>query len=309
MFEVDVIIPVYKPAEKFIKLLEQLKKQSIPIQNIILINTEKKYFDELIDGTDFWKKYDNVQVKHISKEEFDHGKTRNYGVSLSKAPYFIMMTDDAVPVDEELVKELLKPFEDEEVGMSYARQLPGKDSDPIERFTRAFNYPDTPLEKSRKDLEHMGIKTFFASDVCAAYRRETFDRLGGFINHAIFNEDMIYARKLIDAGYKIFYAAGGGVEHFHSYNGRGQFKRNFDMGVSHADHPEVFSGLSTESEGIRLVKKNCVYLCKAGKPHLIIKLFWLSGCKYLGYFLGKRYKHLPEKWRKLFSMNKNYWDK
>ncbi len=309
MFEVDVIIPVYKPAEKFIKLLEQLRKQTIQIHKIILINTEKQYFDRLTEGMDFWKKYDNVQVKHISKAEFDHGKTRNYGVSLSKAPYFIMMTDDAVPVDEKLVEKLLKPFEDEEVGMSYAKQLPGKNSDPIESYTRTFNYPDTPLVKSRKDLGHMGIKTFFASDVCAAYRRVTFDKLGGFPDCAIFNEDMIYARGLIDAGYKIFYAAEAGVEHFHSYNGRGQFKRNFDMGVSHADHPEVFSGLSTESEGIRLVKKTCTYLCKIGKPHLIIKLFWLSGCKYLGYFLGKRYKHFPRKWIKVFSMNKNNWEK
>ena len=309
MFEVDVIIPVYTPAEKFIRLLEQLRKQTIQIHKIILINTEKQYFDRLTEGMDFWKKYDNVQVKHISKAEFDHGKTRNYGVSLSKAPYFIMMTDDAVPVDEKLVEKLLKPFEDEEVGMSYAKQLPGKNSDPIESYTRTFNYPDTPLVKSRKDLGRMGIKTFFASDVCAAYRREIFDKLGGFPDCAIFNEDMIYARGLIDAGYKIFYAAEAGVEHFHSYNGSGQFKRNFDMGVSHADHPEVFSGLSTESEGIRLVKKTCTHLCKIGKPHLIIKLFWLSGCKYLGYFFGKRYKHLPGKWMKAFSMNKNYWEK
>ena len=107
MFEVDVIIPVYKPAEKFIRLLEQLRKQTIQIHKIILINTEKQYFDRLTEGMDFWKKYDNVQVKHISKAEFDHGKTRNYGVSLSKAPYFIMMTDDAVPVDEKLVEKLL----------------------------------------------------------------------------------------------------------------------------------------------------------------------------------------------------------
>lgn len=309
MFEVDVIIPVYRPGEKFIRLLEQLKKQSVPIRKIILINTEKKYFDCLAGETDFLEKYENVLVKHITKEEFDHGKTRNYGVSLSEAPYFIMMTDDAVPVDKELISKLLTPFEDKKVGMSYARQVPGKDSDAIETYTRLFNYPAESLMKSKEDLEHMGIKTFFASDVCAAYRRETFDRLGGFIDHAIFNEDMIYARRLIDAGYKIFYAAQAKVEHFHNYSGKGQFKRNFDMGVSHADYPEVFSGLPTEAEGIRMVKKTCAHLCKTGKPYLMIKLFWISGCKYLGYFLGKRYKRFPGKLARVCSMNRNYWNK
>lgn len=308
MFEVDVIIPVYKPDGKFLMLLDRLKEQSVPVKNIILINTEKKYFDQLTEGMNFWEKYENVLVKHITREEFDHGKTRNYGVSLSKTPYFIMMTDDAVPADKEMIKELLKPFEDEKAAMSYARQLPTKESDAIESYTRSFNYPDTPLSKSKKDLESMGIKTFFASNACAAYRREVFDCLGGFIDHAIFNEDMIYARGVIDAGYKIFYAAGAKVEHSHNYNGRGQFKRNFDMGVSHADHPEIFSGISAESEGVRLVKKTCIYLCRAGKPHLIVKLFWLSGCKYIGYFLGKRYTHFPKKIVKAFSMNADYWD-
>lgn len=307
MFEVDVIIPVYKPTEKFLTLLELLKEQSVPVQNIILINTEKKYFDELNVGTDFWEKHKNVLVKHITKEEFDHGRTRNYGVSLSKAPYFIMMTDDAVPVDKELIDQLLAPFADEKVGMSYARQLPAQDCSAIESYTRSFNYPEESVIKSSEDLESMGIKAFFASNVCAAYKRELFDQLGGFTDHTIFNEDMIYARGLIGAGYKIAYAAKARVAHSHNYSGIQQFRRNFDLGVSHADHPEIFSGLSTESEGVRLVKKTCGHLCKTGKPFLIVKLFWLSGCKYIGYFLGKRYRHLSKGMRKAFSMNKGYW--
>lgn len=307
MFEADVIIPVYRPAEKFLQLLELLEKQSLPVQNIILVNTEKKYFDQLTEGRDFWEKHKKVLVKHISKEEFDHGKTRNYGAALSKSPYFIMMTDDAVPADQELVKELLAPFKEEKVGMSYARQVPAKGSDPIESYTRSFNYPDVPLMKSSKDVESMGIKAFFASNVCAAYRREVFDQLGGFTAHTIFNEDMIYARGVLDAGYQIAYAPKAKVEHSHNYSGKQQFRRNFDMGVSHAEHPEIFSGIRAESEGVRLVKRTCGYLCRIGKPYLVVRLFWLSGCKYMGYFLGKRYRRLPKRLVRAFSMNKDYW--
>ena len=153
----------------------------------------------------------------------------------------------------------------------------------------------------------MGIKAFFASNVCAAYRRQVFDALGGFVPHTIFNEDMIYARKVLDKGYGIAYAAGAKVEHFHNYSGIQQFHRNFDLGVSHAQFPEVFGGIAAESEGIRLVKKGCGYLIKKGKPWLVIKLFWQSGCKYAGYFLGKRYRKLPQKLVVSFSMNRDYW--
>lgn len=305
--EVDVIIPVYRPSEKFLELLDQLEVQSVPVHQVILINTEQKYFDRLIAGTDFWEKHKNLMVKHISKEEYDHGRTRNAGVSMSKTPYFIMMTDDAVPADEKLVERLLAPFADDKVGMTYARQLPARESGLIESYTRSFNYPDRPCIKSAGNLKDMGIKAFFASNVCAAYRRDVFEKLKRFTDHTIFNEDMIYARGLLEAGYLIAYAADAKVVHSHNYKGREQLARNFDLGVSHADNPDIFSGLATESEGIRLVKKTCIYLCSAGKPWLIFKLIWQSGCKYLGFFLGKRYKKLPVGMVKYLSMNKGYW--
>lgn len=307
MLEVDVIIPVYRPTRKFLELLDMLESQSLSIGKIILINTEKRYFDQLTVGTNFWEKHKKLVVEHITKEEFDHGGTRNFGVSLSKAPYFIMMTDDAVPADEQLAERLLAPFEDEKVGMAYARQMPAEECGVIERYTRSFNYPDTSCLKSAEDLKNMGIKAFFASNVCAAYRRDVFDRLKGFTDHTIFNEDMIYARGILNAGYQIAYVADAKVVHSHNYSGKEQLRRNFDLGVSHADYPEIFSGLSTESEGIRLVKKTCACLFKLGKPWLVFKLVWQSGCKYLGYFLGKRYKKLPRNMIKNLSMNKGYW--
>lgn len=309
MIKVDVIIPVYKPTEKLTALLERLQNQTLPVHQLILVNTEKKYLDEFTAGVDLLEKYGNMVVKHITKDAFDHGGTRNYGVSLSKAPYFIMMTDDAVPVDENLVEHLIAPLREEGIGMSYARQLPLKDCGMIERYTRSFNYPQASCIKGAEDLKTMGIKAFFASNVCAAYRRDIYDELGGFTSHTIFNEDMIYARGLINAGYKIAYVAGAQVVHSHNYSGIGQFRRNFDLGVSHADYPAIFLGLSTESEGIRLVKKTCLYLCHEKKPWLIIKLVWQSGCKYMGYFLGKRYKQLPEGLRRYLSMNRDYWKK
>ena len=307
MKKADVIIPVYKPTEKLFQLLDMLQKQTTEVNEIILVNTEKQYFELLMPEEQWKEKYKKIQITHITKAEFDHGRTRNLGAGLSRSPYFVMMTDDAVPADEYLLEKLLAPFEDEQVGMTYARQLPAKGCGIIESYTRDFNYPPESKEKSAADLQKMGIKTFFASNVCAAYRRAYFEELGGFTARTIFNEDMIYARGLINSGKKIVYAADAKVFHSHNYSGIEQLRRNFDLGVSHAEYPEVFSGLSTESEGIRLVKRTCVYLCKIGKPWLIVKLFWQSFCKYLGYFLGKRYMRLPRGVVKKLSMNKEYW--
>ena len=57
---IDVIIPLYRAGKELFDLLDQLNSQTVPINKIILMNTEKRYFEELIQGMDFTKKYGNV---------------------------------------------------------------------------------------------------------------------------------------------------------------------------------------------------------------------------------------------------------
>ena len=198
--------------------------------------------------------------------------------------------------------------EQPEIAAVYARQLPAADCNVIERFTRAFNYPDESRIKTAADLPALGIKTFFCSNVCAAYRRDVYEKQGGFIRHTIFNEDMIFAAGLIKAGYGVAYAAGATVVHSHNYSGLQQLHRNFDLAVSQADHPEAFEGIASEGEGIRMVKAAAAHLCGTGRFWLLPKLFWQSGCKYMGYLLGRRYRRLPAWLIRAITMNQRYWN-
>lgn len=303
---VDVIIPVYKPGKELFALIEMLEKQSVPINNIILMNTEEKYFEQLTYGARFMEKYKNLKVFHLSKREFDHGKTRRQGVKKSQTDIFVMMTQDAIPTDEYLLENLIKNLKDN-VAVAYARQLATEESSVLERFTRIFNYPEKSYVKSADDLETLGIKTYFCSNVCAAYRRDIYEELGGFIKHTIFNEDMIYAAEAVKAGYEIAYEAEAMVYHSHNYTNMQQLSRNFDLGVSQADHPEIFAGISSESEGKKLVKAATDYL---KQNHMLKKLpYFYMQCasKYAGYLLGKHYKKLPKKLILKLTMNKEYW--
>lgn len=305
--KVDVIIPVYKPDETFFQLIESLEKQTIPVNDIIIMNTEEKYFERLTYERSDLDKYQNIHVFHLSKREFDHGFTRHMGVLKSRGDIFVMMTQDAIPSDNQLIEKLVKVFENENIVSAYARQLPKEDCGIIERYQREFNYPSESCVKSKKDLDVLGIKTYFCSNVCCAYRRSTYDKLGGFIHKTIFNEDMIFASKVIEEGYEIAYVADATVYHSHNYTCGQQFHRNFDLGVSQAEHPEIFEAVPSEGEGIKSVKATMKYLCNQKKKRLIPKLILHSGYKYLGYRFGKGYEKLPRKWVIAFSMNKEYW--
>lgn len=306
--EIDIIIPLYKPGKELFTLLDKLQNQTIPVNQIILMNTEEKYFTALIYGTDFAKRYRNVKVFHVSAREFNHGGTRRFGVAKSQAPVFVMMTQDAMPADEFMLERLVEPLQ-ENVAVSYARQLADEKSSILERFSRQFNYPDKSCVKTTADVDKLGIKTYFCSNVCAAYRREIYDKQGGFIKRTIFNEDMIYAAGAIKAGYAVAYAADAKVIHSHNYNCRQQFHRNFDLGVSQAEHPEIFASLKSESEGKRMVKAATAYL---KKNHMQSKIpyFYLQCCfKYAGYLLGKNYKKLPQRMVLACTASPNYWKK
>lgn len=302
--KVDVIIPTYRPDEKFLQTIQRLLEQTVCPEHIRIVNTEERYWN-----TEIEKLSKKIQVIHIGKQEFDHGASRNLGASQSKADVILFMTQDAIPADKQLIEHMLPYLEAEDTVAVYARQLPNKDCSELERYTRSFNYSAHSRVKSKKDLPELGIKTYFCSNVCAAYKRKVFAARGGFINRTIFNEDMIYCAGVIQDGYSVAYAAEAKVYHSHNYTAREQLKRNFDLGVSQADHPEIFQGISSENEGIKLVKNTIAHFVKIGKPWMICSVINQSAFKFIGYQLGKHYKKLSKKWIMRFTLSQAYWNK
>lgn len=315
---VDVIVPVYKPDHKFERLLKMLVQQTNKPNNIFILNTEvvpeystpviKQRIEDAVSGMRIpGSGQINIEVFTIHRDEFDHGGTRHYGASLSSADYLLFMTQDAVPKNESLIEKLLEPFYDETVAAAYARQLADPSANATEIYTRIFNYPEHGFIKSKEDKDRMGIKTYFCSNVCAIYRRKTYEELGGFVNRTIFNEDMIFASKLIEDGYRIAYAADAKVTHSHNYNVKEQFHRNFDLGVSHNEFKEIFQSVPSESEGIKLVKRTISFLADRREYVAIIEFIIQSAAKYIGYFMGKHYSYFPKSFILWCSMNKGYW--
>lgn len=299
---IDVLIPVYRPEKQFLQLIAKLEEQSVPIHKIILMNTEERYFPKEVLSLG-----ENIEVHHLPKAEFDHGGTRDAGMRLSEADVVVCMTQDALPADEYLIENLVAAFADPAVWAAYARQLPKEDCREVEKYTRSFNYPEKSRIKGKNDLSKLGIKTFFCSNVCAAWRREKYLEMGGFEKHTIFNEDMILAGKLVQKGGLIAYCGEAKVIHSHNYSALQQFHRNFDLAVSQQMHPEVFGGIRSESEGIRLVKKSLGYCLKIRRPYLMLQVVTQSTGKLLGYKLGQRYRKLPLRLVLWCTMNPSFW--
>ena len=302
---VDVLIPVYEPDDTFKKMLKMLSRQTVRPRKIILMVTEGKREVAPED-----KNYPEIEIHKLRKEDFDHAGTRNEAARLSDADLLLFMTQDAVPEDVHFIEEMEEGMElSGKIAVSYARQLPKKDAKPIERLIRKFNYPEEPRLKSAEDLPELGVKTYFCSDVAAMYRRALFQELGGFQAPAVFNEDMVFAASAVKAGLTVYYNAQARVLHSHNLKLVEQFRRNFDVGASQADHPEVFEEISSEKEGGKMFKTVSKGLVSLGRWYLLPYFVLQCAAKFLGFRLGKRYRKMKPALVKKLSSNRAYWER
>ena len=287
---IDVIIPVYRPDEKFNKLIKMLGTQTLLPSKILIANTvDKEDTSEKIEEI-VRKNLGNsgviVEVYPVNEDEYDHALTRQKTAGLSEADAILFMTMDAVPEGEDLLAKLSEAIENG-AGAAFARQVANEDADIIEKYTRQFNYKETSYERTASDYEKYGIKTVFCSNTCMMYDRKVFEKLGGFGQKSVFAEDMTYAFKLLENGGKLAYVSDAVVIHSHAYTLKDNYKRSRALGINQACHPEIYKKLSSEKEGVTYVRYMVKKLMSGG--HLLKTPYFLLTCcvRYLGVLRGR----------------------
>ncbi len=281
--KISVIIPTLNASAVIKELLDRLLCQTVKADEIIVVDSASD------DNTvALAKACQNVRVLEIERREFDHGGTRDLALRASKGDFVIFLTQDAVPANDRLIENLLRPFEDAQVSGVSGRQLPKADAKPYERLIREFNYPAKSFRRTKEDIPRLGIKTFFFSDACAAYRREVYLDLGGFEKNLLTDEDLFFAAKMIHAGYALVYAADAEVFHSHNLSLQQQYERNRMQGIEFKKHAQLLSGVSLEGEGVKMVKDVSKKLLSEGKVGNLLA-FWLDcGARFLGSRAGRK---------------------
>jgi len=324
---ISIIIPTYNPGASAVrKMCAALAKQKTPFAELIIIDSSSTDGTAALWRSSWWQAAEQYQhhaifvQKSIATADFNHGKTRNLAASFAHGEVLVFLTQDALPQDHYWLGALTDPLtqatktaivktaivETAVVG-AFARQIAPEDAPAKERFARAFNYPETSRVKRWRDVNELGIKTFFFSNVASAFQRDAFEEVGGFPD-TILNEDMLIAAKLLRAGYAVQYAAGARVWHGHNYGTAAQFRRYFDIGVSIARAKNLPAGLSSSSEGWRFVRGQLAFVrTQAGwlaLPDVIIE----AAAKWLGFKLGRNERLLPTSLKRRLSMHTSFWD-
>lgn len=279
----SVVIPTLNAADEIDSLLDTIEAQSLQPLDILVVDSSSD------DGTvDEVAKHPCVNLVRIERKEFNHGSTRDMALRRSAGEFVCFLTQDAVPASNRYLERLVAPFlADDSIALVTGRQLPKADARRFEQLVRKFNYPNVPSVRSKSDLPKYGIKTFFASDTCSAYRRTAYLECGGF-DHVNTNEDMLMAAKFIASGMKVAYEPRAEVYHSHNLTPSQQFARNRAVGFFLETHADDLMQASEIGEGGRLVKAVSSQLLREGNLVEFIAFGFDCCARLLGNRAGRR---------------------
>lgn len=285
-FSTSVVVLTLNAKRQIWRLLECLLAQtSVPNEILVIDSSSDDGTPEEVRRFSSCDGGEVVRLVEISRAEFDHGGTRRRAIEETTGDLVLFLTQDAMPADSYYIERLICPFSDGHVAISSGRQIARTDAVKFERLVREFNYPDASFVRTKNDLPTYGIKTFFTSDVCSAYRRTAYFSIGGFPLHCNTSEDMYLAIRAIEQDWSIAYVSDACVIHSHNLTPREQFKRNWQVGYFLQTQYDHLRQISEVGEGARLFKCVTLRLMQDGDvPQL---LAFCIDC--IARFLGNRF--------------------
>lgn len=246
----------------------------------------------------------------IPKEEFGHGKTRNYGASKGTGEFIIFLTQDAMPASDTWLQAFLDGMKtDKEIAGGFGIHYPYPDCNLIDKIMLRNHFRnfgesltvfslDDP-ERYKVDDGYRGFLSFF-SDNNSCLRRCVWEKIP--YEDVNFAEDQIWAKTILEKGYKKVYVPDAPVYHSHNfpmktYLGRcyDEFKALYELNgykiaqtrrqvVVGSIHGVLYDGRCIFRENISMISK----------IKWLLYAIWRNICKYLGAYYSVKYFTLSE---------------
>jgi glycosyltransferase involved in cell wall biosynthesis/SAM-dependent methyltransferase len=228
--KVSVIIPTKNAGPEFESVLEKIKNQKgIASVEIIIVDSAST------DGTcEIAEKY-GCRIFVIQPEEFNHGLTRNYGAEQASGEFIVFLVQDAIPVGEYWLFNLVKSFgNNEKIAAVTCRQIPRSDADMFAGFILWSHYQSLNRTQNRvyscndrfDELAPLDKRIAAGvEDTCCMMQKKIFDRFK--FRNIQYGEDLDIGIRLLKAGYKTAFVFSTGVIHSHNRAPLYFFKRSF----------------------------------------------------------------------------------
>lgn len=195
----SIIIRCYNEAKHLPRLLYGISQQTI--KDIEVIAVDSGSTDETLSIL----RRNGVKTLAVEPERFSFGRSCNLGCRAAKGDFLVFVSAHAYPVFPTWLEELLKPFADPMVAISYGKQ----------RGNSVNTYSECQLFKAWYPEQDPTIQEHpFCNNANSAIRRSVWESLG-FNENLTGLEDVELAKRATEHHFKIVYAAAAEVIHMH----------------------------------------------------------------------------------------------
>ncbi len=309
---VSLVLPTLNGARFLPGLLRALQDQTLPLHEKVAVDSgSTDGTRELLEGAGF-------QVCSIPKEEFDHGATRDLALSLTSGEIVVLLVQDALPAGPGFLEALSAPFAaDPRIAGVYGRQVPRPGGNPVlrarlERWAAGRNSPRLQEGLTPREFQELTpwerLERCSFDNVASAVRRRVWEEHP--FGPRPFGEDLAWAKRVLLAGYRLFFQPEATVIHSHQRSPWAEFKRLY---CDHQNLRELFSLvlLPTFQDAMRgaEVQRREYHrllaelpLPQAERARWERWARWYAPAEALGTWLGARSQEWKEKGRPWFSL-------
>ncbi|MCL0088936.1 glycosyltransferase family 2 protein [Dehalococcoidia bacterium] len=213
----SIVIRCYNEGQHIGRLLAGILQQSIRDVEIILVDSGST------DATlSIASKYP-VRILYIKPEEFSFGRSLNLGCQVAGSEFVVIASAHVYPVYEDWLEKLLAPFTDPKVALVYGKQRGDNSTRYSERQIFSKWFPEQSV--SRQDHP-------FCNNANAVIRKEVWEEL--YYNERLTGlEDLDWAKRAMEKGYYITYAAEAEIIHVHNEAPLRIYNRYLREGMAH----------------------------------------------------------------------------
>ncbi|MBT3322775.1 MAG: glycosyltransferase family 2 protein [Anaerolineae bacterium] len=195
----SVVVRAFNEAKDIGRLLEGIKQQNLENIEVILVDSGST------DATVAIAESFDAKIVHITPEEFTFGRSLNYGVEAARGEFIVNISAHCYPVYPDWLEELLKPFEDEKLAVSYGKQRGGVTNQYSEHQFFKQYFPDISQPNQGHPYSH---------NANAAIRKSLWEEHP--YNEALTGlEDLAWSSWAMEEGYSIAYVADAEIIHAH----------------------------------------------------------------------------------------------
>ncbi|WP_131800189.1 rhamnan synthesis F family protein [Methylobacterium indicum] len=262
----SVVIPTYNGGQLLLDVVERALSQNYDSSyEIVIVDSGST------DGTSesLEKHNGSVRVHRIDKSQFQHGRTRNLAISLTDSDYVAVITQDALPANQDWLKNLMAGFDrSDRIAGVIGRHVAYPDHNKfVERdlnnMFKKFNELTNiySLDRMLPSLVYHGgledriIKQFY-SDNNSAMRRSVWEKLP--YPEIDWGEDQVWCWEMLKLGFEKYYAHDAVVYHSHAIDE----KKEIEVGIEEGMMFGVYFGIDLGSSDIEVPTSMLIELRK-----------------------------------------------